>query len=273
MSGPHPQHAMVGAFDLLVAAAAIGAILAYSRGADRLRRRGDAWPWVREAGFTAGAWAVAYAFIGPLPGGPFTAHMGRHLVIGMAAPLLLVLARPLTLAFRALRPGRPRRALLALARSRPAAWLAFPPAAALLDVGGLWLLYRTPVFAAVQHLPAAHTLVQLHVIAAGVLFTFAVCQVDPVGRRWSPVWRCGSLLAAGAAHAVLAKSLYTTPPPGTAVATADLHGAAQLMYYGGDLVELALAAVIALQWYRTVGRARARGHRRTALLPTPAPQE
>nr|WP_255672711.1 cytochrome c oxidase assembly protein [Glycomyces amatae] len=243
----------------------------YAWGADRVRRRGDAWPWHRDAAFTVGAGALAYASTAALPGGPFTAHMGRHLVVGMAAPLLLVLARPLTLAFRALRPGRARRALLRLAHSRPAAWLAFPPAAALLDVGGLWLLYRTPLLAAVQHHPTAHTLLQLHVLAAGVLFAFAVCGLDPVRRRWGPVWRGATLLAAGAAHAVLAKSLYTAPPPGAAVTAADLQTGAQLMYYGGDLVELALAAVIALQWYAATGRDRARRHRRAALPTAPGP--
>jgi putative membrane protein len=259
----------IGAAGLLLAAAAVAAILLYAWGADRLRRRGDTWPWHRDAAFTVGAGALAYTFVAALPGGPFTAHMAQHLVTGMAAPLLLVLARPLTLAFRAMRPGRARRALSALVHSRPAAWLVFPPAAALLDVGGLWLLYRTPLFAAAQHQPTAHTLLQLHVLAAGVLFTFAVCQLDPVRRRWNLAWRGATLLAAGAAHAVLAKTLYTAPPPGTAVATADLQAGAQLMYYGGDLVELALAAVIALQWYTATGRARVRRHRRAALLEAP----
>lgn len=258
------NHAL-NAPELLLAAVAVGTILAYSWGADRLRRRGDAWPWHREAAFTIGAWAIAYACVGPLPGGPFTIHMGQHLILGMGAPLLLVLARPPTLALRALRAGRARRTLLAFLRSKPAAWLAFPPVPALLSVGGLWLLYRTPVFAAVQPQPAAHTLLQAHVLLTGLLFTFAVCQLDPVGHRWSLAWRAGTLLAAGAAHAVLAKALYAAPPPGTAVTAPDLETAAQLMYYGGDLAELALAAVLALQWYRAVGRARAREHRRTAL--------
>ncbi|GAB3237711.1 cytochrome c oxidase assembly protein [Glycomyces halotolerans] len=268
MSAAPLHHMSVGAAELFLAAAAIGAALLYSWGTDRLRRRGDTWPWHRDAAFTTGAWAIAYVFVDPLPGGPFTAHMGQHLIIGMAAPLLLVLARPLTLAFRALGPGPARRTLLALAGSRRAAWFAFPPAAALLDIGGLWLLYRTPLFAAVQHQPAAHILLQLHVLAAGILFTFAVCQLDPVRHRWNLAWRGTTLIAAGAAHAILAKTLYTTPPPDTAATTTDLQTGAQLMYYGGDLIELALAAVIALHWYTATGRTRTRQHRHTTLLET-----
>ncbi|MEQ4608419.1 cytochrome c oxidase assembly protein [Streptomyces cavourensis] len=127
--------------------------------------------------------------------------------------------------------------------------------AALLDVGGLWLLYRSGLFAAMQHHAWLHAVVHLHVLTAGLLFTFAVCQLDAVRRRWSLAVRGMTLLAAGAAHAVLAKSLYAAAPPGTTFASADLHTGAQLMYYGGDLVEAGLAVVLAASWYRATGRA------------------
>jgi len=233
----------------MTAAIALAAVAAYLAAAARLRRRGDAWPPARDVSFTAGGAALAYAMLAPLPGGPFTAHMAQHLVVAMAAPLLLVLARPLTLALRALPPRRPRRALLACAHSRLAGWLVLPPVAAVLDIGGLWLLYRTPLAAAAHHEPLLHAVVQVHVLLAGLLFTFAVCQLDPVRHRWNLAWRGLTLLAAGTAHAILAKSLYAAPPPGTTHTTTDVHTAAQLMYYGGDLVELALAAVLATQWY------------------------
>jgi putative membrane protein len=57
---------------------------------------------------------------------------------------------------------------------------------------------------------------------------------------------------------VLAKGLYGSPPPGTSFATHDLRTGAQLMYYGGDLVEVALAVALAVQWYGARGRAHAR---------------
>ncbi len=148
----------------------------------------------------------------------------------MAAPLLLVLGRPLTLVLRTLPPGRTRRVCWPSTHSRPAAWLLFPPLAALLDIGGLWLLHRTPLLAATHHRPLLGTAVHLHVLAAGLLFTFAVCRLDPVRRRWSLAWRGTTLLAAGWAHAVLAKTLYAAPPPGTGFAADDVHTAARLMY-------------------------------------------
>ncbi|CAM5255709.1 cytochrome c oxidase assembly protein [Streptomyces griseomycini] len=250
-----------GPAGLVTAAASLPAVVAYGVAAARLRRRGDAWPRWRDASFTAGGAALAWAAAGPLPGGPFTAHMVQHLIVGMTAPLLLVLARPLTLLLRALPPGAARGGILALAHSRAAGLLLLPPLAALLDVGGLWLLYRTGLFAALRHEPWLHALVHTHVLAAGLLFTFAVCQLDPVHRRWGTAVRGVTLLAAGTAHAVLAKSLYATAPPGTAFTAADLRTGAQVMYYGGDLVEAALAVVLAGSWYAATGRALTRRHR------------
>ncbi|MBA9004160.1 cytochrome c oxidase assembly protein [Thermomonospora cellulosilytica] len=254
------HHHGPGADGRMVAVVAVAVVVAvHLVAAARLRGRGDAWPWTRDLCFTAGGVLLAVAVIGVLPGGPFTVHMLQHLLAGMAAPLLLVLGRPLTLALRALRPGGlPRRVLLTAAHSRPARCLVFPPVAAVLDMGGLWLLYRTPLLAAAHHHPMLHALVHFHIVAAGLLFTFAICQLDPVRHRHGLSLRAATLLLAGAAHAVLAKSLYAAPPPGTAYGAQDLHTAAQLMYYGGDLVELSLAVVLATTWY-------ARGARRSPL--------
>jgi putative membrane protein len=184
----------------------------------------------------------------------------------MAAPLLFVVARPLTLALRALGPGRTRRGLLVLARSRPADRLVFPPLATLLDVGGLWLLHRTELFATMRHQPLLHGVVHAHMLAAGLVFLL-VCQLDPVRRRWNAAVRGPTLLAADAAHALLAKTLYALPPPGSDFAPADLHSGVQWMYYGGDVVDAALAAVLGVGWYTTGVRARA-GRTRRGAAPT-----
>ncbi|MFF1465710.1 cytochrome c oxidase assembly protein [Streptomyces sp. NPDC058330] len=253
-----------GLVEPVIAVAALLAAGTYMLAARRLRRRGDIWSRWRGASFTAGSAAVAWVAVGPAPGGSFTAHMTRHLILGMTAPLLIVLARPLTLTLRTLSPGVARRGLLTLAHSRPASWLIFPPLAALLDVGGLWLLYRTELFSAMQQRPLLHAVVHAHILAAGLLFTFAVCRLDPVRRRWGLPLRGTTLLAAGAAHAVLAKILYAAPPPGTAFRAADLHTGSQLMYYGGDLVEAALATVLATSWYQSTGRVQARQRRADA---------
>jgi putative membrane protein len=263
----HGGHALdeagPGAAEWLAALLALCAVVLCLAAAARLRRRGDAWPWPRDVSFAAGGVCLLVAALVRLPGGEFTAHMGQHLVVGMAAPLLLVLARPMTLALRVV-TGRPRRGLVRVSRSRGVGWLMFPPVAALVDIGGLWVLYRTRLFAATNNDAWLHAAVHLHVLAAGLLFTFAVCQVDPLRHQCGLALRAGSLIAAGAAHAVLAKTLYSEPPPGTTFTVTDLARGAELMYYGGDLVEIALAVALAAQWYSASGRDLARARRRMA---------
>lgn len=92
--------------------------------------------------------------------------------------------------------------------------------------------------------------------------------MDPIRHRPGFAVRAGTLLAAAAAHAVLAKSLWATGPPGMAFTSADLHLASQLMYYGGDAVEIVLALLLASQWYRAQGRSLRT--RRGTRQPAPA---
>ncbi|GAA4587170.1 hypothetical protein GCM10023194_35330 [Planotetraspora phitsanulokensis] len=262
MHGHHAPDGVVAAMPAwLAATAALCAVALYIRAATGLRGRGHAWPAVRDRCFALGGVCLVAAALSPMPGGEFTEHMARHLLAGMAAPLLLVLGRPVTLALRVLRPGA-RRGLLAVVRSRPATWLIFPPLAAVLDVGGLWLLYRTPLFAATYHHTWLHVAVHVHVVTAGLLFSAAICQVEPLRHHHGLGLRAATLVAASAAHAVLAKSLYAAPPPGTAFPAADVRTGAELMYYGGDLVEVGLAVVVAVQWYLAGGRALERARRR-----------
>ncbi|MER7174843.1 cytochrome c oxidase assembly protein [Streptomyces mesophilus] len=229
--------------------------LAYARAAARLRARGDEWSPVRTASFCAGGAVIVAALAAPWhEGPPFTGHMAAHLALGMIAPVLLAPGRPVTLALRALPVGA-RRGLLVCVRSRAAALLMWPPFAALVHTASLWALYRTPVLAAVHHRPWAHLLVSVHLLLSGLLFTFAVLAFEPVRHRTGHVLRAGVLLAASAAHGVLAKSLYATGPPGTAYRPEDLQAGSHLMYYGGDLTGIALALLLAHQWYASGGRA------------------
>ncbi|WP_241385816.1 cytochrome c oxidase assembly protein [Rhodococcus sp. CH91] len=259
----HSAHTVAGpgplAFVVLVVAAA--GVALYVRAATRLRRRGDVWPRRRDASVAAGAGAVAVAAVVSLPGGPFTSHMADHLLVGMVGPLLIVLGRPVTLLLRTVPAGRARSGLLTVLHSRPAELLTVPVVGAILDMGGLWVLYRTPLFATMHDDALVATLVHVHVFAAGMLFTFAICRLDPLRRRYGLPYLAVVLLAAGAAHAVLAKMLYAHPPPGTVFEASDLQAGAQLMYYGGDAVGVAIAVVLAVRWYGEVGRARSRAER------------
>nr|WP_296072123.1 cytochrome c oxidase assembly protein [uncultured Actinoplanes sp.] len=240
----------------LIVSLLLAAGLGYATALLAVRRQARDWPLRRTVFWFAGLAAAAVAVTGPPPGAAghpmgghhdLTAHMLTHLLLGMAAPLLLVVAAPLTLALRAL-PTPYARRLSGLLGSAPVRAVTHPVTALILNAGGMWLLYTTGLYQVPGH--------QLHLLGAGYLFTAAVVGVDPASHRPGRRTRAVVLLVYLAAHSILAKYLYGHPPAG--VRPADGRSAAELMYYGGDLIDIALIAEFCRQWY-AAGRP---GHRR-----------
>ncbi|MFI6785319.1 cytochrome c oxidase assembly protein [Micromonospora sp. NPDC050276] len=218
------------------------------------------WHRRRTASWLVGCALLAVA-VGPLahlPDDP-RAHMAQHLLLGMLAPLGLVLAAPVTLLLR-VAPPPVRRTVGRLLRARPLHLLAHPFIAALLTTGGLALVLLTPLYAAAERQPVLHHAIHLHYLAAGYLFAWSLAGPDPAPRRPGLAVRVGALLAAAAGHAVLAKYLYAqaeTLPPGLTDRDPEaFRSAAQLMYYGGDLAELLLAVALFASWYHARRRPR-----------------
>ncbi|MGC5291211.1 cytochrome c oxidase assembly protein [Micromonospora sp. DT231] len=231
---------------LPVALLAGGYLLAAARD-----RRG--WGHRRTAAWLAGCAGLAVA-VGPLaqvPDDP-RGHMAQHLLLGMLAPLGLVLGAPVTLLLRVASPPV-RRAVGRLLRARPLHLLAHPVTAALLSTGGLALVLLTPLYAAAERQPVLHHALHLHYLAAGYLFAWSLAGPDPAPRRPGLAVRVGALLGAAAGHAVLAKYLYAqagTLPPGLDNPDPEaFRSAAQLVYYGGDLAEILLATALFTRWY------------------------
>jgi putative membrane protein len=242
MPGMPGETAAAGVFGALLLIAAAG----YAAGIVAARRRQRSWPAGRTACWFTGLTAATAAWLGPAAGPGFVAHMGGHLLLGMVAPLLLVLAAPGTLALRAL-PVRHARRLSRVLATPVLRFVVHPVTAVALDAGGLWLLYTTRLYPAMMQSPPIHLLVRVHVLAAGLLLANAVAGVDPVAHRPGRPVRAVSLLAFLAAHAILAKYLYVHPPAGVSASAA--HTGAELMYYGGDVADLALVTVFCWQWY------------------------
>lgn len=210
-----------------------------------------AWPIRRCVWWLLGCTAVTLSIAGPWTGAAdrsFRDHMITHLLLGMLAPLLLVLAAPVTLLLRSL-PVAAGRRLSRVLTSAPVRIVTEPAVAATLSVGGLWLLYTTDLYPAMHHRPGLHLLVHLHLLTAGYLLTAALISVDPLPHRRSFRHRSVVVVLAVAAHDVLAKHLYAHPPVG--VSAADAEAGSMLMYYGGDAVELAIMIMLWQRWYRT----------------------
>ena len=230
-----------------VVALALGAA-AYAAGLRAARSRSP-WPVRRTLSWYAGLACAGVATVGPLAEASrsgFTAHMAGHVLLGMLAPLLLVLAAPVSLLLRALPPARARR-VSAVLRSPVPRVVGHPVVAGLLDAGGLWLLSSTGLFHLTHSSAVVGVVVHAHVLLAGWLFTASLVGPDPHPSRASFRVRAGVLVAFVAAHSVLAKWLYAHPPAG--VSPADARTGAQLMYYAGDVVDVTLMVLLVAGWY------------------------
>lgn len=235
---------------LLLAMAACAA--GYLHRAHRARYRNPVrgWrPW-RTVSFLTGLLLLALALappLAPLAHGDFRGHMAQHLLIGMYAPLTLVLRAPVTLLLRTLPAARARR-LATLLRSRPVRLLTQPAVALLLSTGSLAVLYFTPLYQTTRAYPIAHWLLHAHFLLAGCLFAYVIAGPDPAPCRPGVRTRLVYLGAAIAGHAVIAQLMYGGFWIDIDAPVTEVRGAAELMYYGGDVGELLLAAAVVATW-------------------------
>lgn len=228
----------------------MGLAVAYVLLASRRAREPRGWSRWRTASFLAGIGLLVAALLpglSPFPTGDFRGHMYQHLVIGMYAPLGLVLGAPITLILRSV-PHRTGRLIGRLLRSKPLAILTHPVTALILNLGGLYLLYFTQLYAATADSAFLHHVVHIHFLAAGYLFAYAIAGPDPAPHRPSVPFRLVILGVAITAHAVLAQWMYAGAFVRVDVPEAELRGAADLMYYGGDIAELLLAFAMVATW-------------------------
>ncbi|SEG66785.1 cytochrome c oxidase assembly protein [Paenibacillus sp. UNC499MF] len=225
-------------------------LLLYVYGALKSGRSYKAWPLRRYLYAFLGITSVAAALAGPLSDNArtdFAAHMTGHLLLGMLAPLLLALAAPVTLLLRSM-PVQASRRVAVVMRHRVFGLLSDPLTASFLNIGGLYVLYLTPLYSRMHHSFLLHVLIHAHVFLAGYLFTASLISVDPAPHRKSFVYRAVVLVLALAAHGILAKYLYAHPPEGVAPEQAETGSL--IMYYGGDAVDIVLITLFFLQWYK-----------------------
>ncbi|WP_433456243.1 cytochrome c oxidase assembly protein [Streptomyces sp. CA-142005] len=247
---------------LLLLAAAGGYLLAVRRA--RRRNPAQGWSAWRSASFLAGLTLLAVALLPPLAPAAhddFRGHMAQHMLIGMYAPLALVLSAPVTLALRTLPPGRAR-GVAGLLHSPPARLLARPAVALLLSAGTLGVLYFTPLYNTAAAHPAWHWAMHAHFLLSGCLFAHVIAGPDPAPTRPGVRTRLVYLGVAIAAHALIAQAMYGGFFVDIHAPIGQVQQGAEIMYYGGDIAELLLAAALVATWRpdrRTATAGRRRG--------------
>lgn len=248
-----PHHAGThgsGALDLLLPAAVLVLAAAYLLLAAARRREPRGWSGWRTVSFLTGCALLLSAVVpalSPFPEGDLRGHMHQHLLLGMYAPLGLVLGAPITLLLRTVPASHGRRLTHAL-RSSPVQLVAHPITAVILNLGGLAALYLTPLYAATVGNPALHHLVHVHFLTAGCLFAWVIAGPDPAPHRPSVPTRLVVLGVAILGHAILAQLMYAGALVSIPASAQELRGAVDLMYYGGDIAELLLAMALLATW-------------------------
>lgn len=247
----------------LLLAAALGAYLAAAR---RVPRR---WPPVRTACFAAGAAAGLAAL--SAGGGGFAGHAGRHLVLGMVSPALLVLGAPVTLGLQATGQRR-RRRLLAVLHSRPAAALAHPLVAWGLFGGSLAAVYLTPLFRLAAARPWLEEALHVHFLATGALFSWLVLGADPAPRPLHHGARLLMVFLTIPFHAVVGLALLAARVPlAPGITLADHRAGTAVLWGGGDLLGLVATLAVAARWMADEERRAAGDEARGGGAVGPAP--
>ncbi len=206
-------------------------------------------PW-RTVSFIVGAILLGLGLLpqtSPYPEGSLPAHMYQHLLIGMYAPIGLVLSAPVTLLLRSL-PRRHGKVIARILRSHAMHFIAHPVTALILSVGGLAILYFTPLYEAAARTPALHVAIHVHFLAAGYLFAWVIAGPDPAPKRPSVPVRLVVLGLAIAGHAVISQLLYAGLFVQLSASALELRQAGELMYYAGDIAELLLAFALVSSW-------------------------
>lgn len=225
------------------------AMIGYVVGFVQSIRQGKQWPVSRLLFWMVGAVCGIVSVYGPLAERAhhdFSIHMLGHLLLGMLGPLLMALGLPVKLLLRASSVDVAR-TLTRMFKSRFFGVVTHPVVAAILNIGGLWLLYRTELFSLMHHDPALYAVIHLHVFLAGYAFTASILAVDQVFHYYSHLYRTIVFVVALAGHGILSKVIYASPP--AFVPEAEAQTGAMLMYYGGDAVDLILIFLLFHQWY------------------------
>ncbi|RZL29429.1 MAG: cytochrome c oxidase assembly protein [Sphingomonas sp.] len=208
------------------------------------------WSQWRTASWSGGAAVLAVGLLPqylPFSVGDFRQHMLQHLLLGMLAPLGLVMAAPLTLTLRTA-PSRFGRAVVRALRSRWFRIWANPITALVLNLGGMAALYFTPLYAAMMLHPTLHYLVHFHFVAAGCLYVWVIAGPDPAPHRPSVPMRLVVLGIAVVIHSIMSQMLYAGLFVAIPAPTEQLRRGAELMYYGGDITEMLLAFAMVSIW-------------------------
>ncbi|MFJ9314234.1 cytochrome c oxidase assembly protein [Pimelobacter simplex] len=285
--------------DLLWLPLATMVCVVYVGGVLKLRARGERWPAPRAVLWASGWFLVAWATAGA-PGvyGPviFSMHVVQHVTLAVIAPIMLVMAAPVTLALRAIEPrtdgsNGPREWIAEMLRSFVVVVASTPVVAAGVFIASFPLLYFTGVLRLSMESHTVHQLVAVQFLFVGLFFVGGLIGQDPHLHRTALHARLVLLVAALGLHGWFSATLLATDE----VLAADWFGALQrpwgatlaedqeigalLGWVLGELPLVILAGFLVVQWISVRRHRRCRAEGRLAHpaplseVPSGAPQK
>ena len=280
--------------DGIVLGALILAVALYVAGVVTLSRNGVKWPVGRTIAFALGISVIDFATSGGLglySFFSFSHHMMAHMLLGMVAPIGIVLGAPITLALRALPAGRSfsrtdedhvaerglRGLLITILSSRPVAIASNPIVALAIFDGSLFALYFTPLFEILMGSHLGHVVMSLHFLLAGILFFHVIIGIDPRPKQYPFIFRIVILFAAMSIHAFFSVALLsstsliggeyyeTLATPWVLDLLEDQRIGASIGWAMGEIPILLSLVATFIQWIRSDEREAARIEKRSKL--------
>ena len=273
--------------DVLMIGLLILAVALYIKGVVVLTRRGDKWPVGRTISFALGISAIDFATSGGLgvyAHFAFSWHMVAHMVLGMIAPIGIVLGAPITLALRTLPQSRDgqergvRGLLISALHSKYAKLITNPVVALAIFDGSLFALYFTSLFSGMMQSHQGHLFMNIHFILAGILFFHVIVGVDPNPRKVPHIVRIVILFAAMSIHAFFSVALMSTSTlidggyfgslqrPWSLDLLADQHAGGAIGWAMGEIPILIALIATFIQWMRDDSHEAKRIDRNTARM-------
>lgn len=270
-------------FDFIFGTAGLVLAGLYVWGYRRLRQRGIAWPKGRLIAWLLGCAMLMIATssgFGKYAEAQFSIHMMGHMMLGMMAPILLVLGGPTTLALRALpaagRNGVPgaREAIVGLMHSRVLRWLTHPLVILPLFVGSFYVIYFSSLFETMIDSHTGHLLMNLHFLLVGYMYYWVIIGVDPSPRRLTSFVKLALLLAALPFHAFFGLALMnsrvplglnyyqTLSLPWSPDLLSDQHLGGAIAWGGTEIPLIIVIISLLAQWSRTDEREGRRSDRK-----------
>jgi len=226
------------------------------------RRPSAGWPVPWTASFLAGLAVLIVALASPLDAladDRFWGHMVQHLLLTLIAPPLLLLGRPVRLAYAATSSAA-RSTLAAITRSGPARVVGSPVAGFAAFAAFLWVSHLSGLYALSIRDEALHALEHSLYLATALLFWWPVVAKDPGSGTLSPPARLLYVFVAMPVMSLLGLIIgygdrvlyahYIATDGSVASALADQRLAGTLMWGSSMIAGVAALSWVMLDWMR-----------------------